>query len=420
MAIGAFGGTVAGLSSENMARADVDLHGVVDGAGPVAITGKLDPLGEKKFVDLKIDFKNVDLLPTSPYMGKFAGYELARGKLVVDSKFHLEGKAIDATNVVTLNQFTFGAATNSLDATGLPVRLGVALLKDMDGKIVIDLPVQGSLDDPNFRIGKVVMRVIVNLLTKVATSPFALLGSMFGGGGDELAYQEFSPGGADLLPAQMSKLETMVKALTNRPGVNLGIEGGFDSGADAYALKRKKLDEKVRGAIWEARHAVDPNIAPPAALVISDDERQAMIKTLFDAKFPPGTEFGAPLPPPPAVKAAPAGAKPGIFKRVINAITFRGDGSAKTPAVEEKSASTSTADAGATPTGPSLEEMTGRLAETMTVDDNDLRALAEMRSRTVRDYFLNIGHIAPDRLFLTQGTSAASTNKGPRVFLSLQ
>ena len=237
MAINQFGGTIAGLSSESLAKADVDLKATVDGSGPVAITGQLDPLGAHPTVELMVDFKNVDLQPLSPYSGKYAGFELARGKLAVDVKLLVDGKKIDSANVVTLNQFTFGAATNSPDATGLPVRLGVALLKDMNGNIVIDLPVQGSTDDPNFRIGRVVMRVIVNLLTKAAVSPFALLGSMFGGGGDELGFQEFVVGTAILQPTEIAKLETMVKALTNRPGLSLDIEGSYDAAADAYLAR---------------------------------------------------------------------------------------------------------------------------------------------------------------------------------------
>ncbi|MBS0662577.1 MAG: DUF748 domain-containing protein [Verrucomicrobia bacterium] len=412
MVLGQFGGTITGLSSENLARGQVDLKGTVDGVGPVAIVGQLDPLGAKPFVDLKIDFKNVDLLPISPYTGKFAGYELARGKLVVDTKVHVDGRQLDTTNVVTLNQFTFGAATNSKDATGLPVRLGVALLKDLDGKIVIDLPVQGSLDDPNFRIGKVVLRVIVNLLTKAATSPFSLLGSMFGGGGEELAFQEFTPGGSELQPTELPKLETMVKALTNRPGLSLGLEGSYDAAADTYALKRQKLGDLVRRQIWEAKHAVDPNIAPPAQLAITADENAAMVKKLFDEKFPPGTQFGAPLAGPPPVSAAPA-PKPGLVRRVINAFTFK---SARAESAKPKPAEAAPA---AVP-GIPLEEMTGRLAETMKVDDNDLRALAAARAERVRDYLLNTGHIAGERLFLAQSTDATKQNKGPRVFLSLQ
>ena len=376
LAITQFGGSIAGLSSENVAKADVDLKGVVDGSGPVAITGKLDPLGAVRSVDLKIDFKNVDLLPVSPYSGKFAGYELVRGQLVVDMKVLIADRKLDSATVVTLNQFTFGTATNSPDATGLPVRLGVALLKDGDGRIVIDLPVQGNLDDPDFRYGKVVWRVIGNLLAKAATSPFSLLGSMFGGGGDELAFQEFAPGSSELQPAELPKLDILIKALANRPALNLGIEGGYDAAADTFALKRSKLADQVRRKIWEALHVTHPDIAPPDQLVITPGQNAVMVKRLFNQKFPPGTKFGAPLAEAPAVAAPPPPPPPGLFKRVINLITFaekRAEHAAK-KAEAERAAEHEQALTVAAEVGLPLEEMTGRLAEAMTVTDDDLRA----------------------------------------------
>jgi hypothetical protein len=422
MALIHFGGSISGLSSENLGRADVNLKGMVDGAGPVAITGKLDPLGVNKFVDLQLEVKNVDLLPVSPYSGKYAGYELARGKLLIDSKFHLNGQKVDATNVVTVNQFTFGAATNSPDATKLPVRLGVALLKDIEGRIVIDLPVQGRLDDPNFRVGKVVLRVILNLLTKAAVSPFSLIGSMFGGGGDELAFQEFAPGSSELQPAELPKLGTIIKALTNRPGLSLGLEGSYDGVADAYALKRQKFTEYLRNQIWAAHHAVDPNIPPPRQLIITPKESAAMIKKLFGEKFPPGTEFGAPLPAPPTVAPPPPPPPPGFFGRIVDAITFKATRQrwAAERAQARLAAEHKKAVAAAIATGLPLDEMTGRLAETMEVTDNDLAALAAARAEHVRDYLINTGQIPDDRIFLGQSTETVKQNKGPRVFLSLQ
>ncbi len=422
LAITQFGGSISGLSSENPAKAELELKGTVNGAGLVAVSGKLDPFGAVRSIDLKIDFKNVDLLPISPYTGKFAGYELARGQLVVDTKVTVADRKLDSTTVVTLNQFTFGGATNSPEATGLPVRLGVALLKDGDGRIVIDLPVQGNLDDPNFRYGKVVMRVIVNLLTKAATSPFSLLGSMFGGGGDELAFQEFLPGTSDLQAAELPKLDILIKALTNRPALSLGIEGGYDAAADTFVLKRTKLASLVRRQVWEAQRAANPNLLPPDQLVISPEDEAAMIRKLFNEKFPPGTKFGAPLAEAPVVAAAPPPPPPGLFKRVVNIITFSGprERSAAKKAEAQRAAEREQALEVAAQTGLPLAEMTGRLAEAMPVDDNDLRALATARAQRVRDQLITVGHIGTERLFLSASKDATKTNKGPRVFLSLQ
>ena len=325
------------------------------------------------------------------------------------------------TSDITVNQFTFGEPVQSPDATGLPVRLGVALLKDANGQIVIDVPMSGSIDDPNLRVGKVVVRVLVNLLTKVATSPFALLGSMFGGGGEELAFQEFAPGESALRATETPKLATMVKALTNRPGLSLALEGAFDGPADTFVLKQHKVAALVRSRIWEEKHAADPNIAPPEQLVIAPEASAAMMKKLYDEKFPPGTQFGAPLPKVPVPVAAPPPTKRGFIGRVVDAFTGKSRSGAEGRQVEPAGASPASAPATAEgASGPSLEEMTGRLAEAQAVTDDDLRALAAARAQAVRDYFITEGKVAPDRLFLAQGQEAAKMAKGPRVFLGLQ
>lgn len=417
MAINQFGGKLAGLSSANPGQGEVELAALVDGAGPVSIKGKLDVLSPRKFADLKVDFKNVDLLPLGPYSQRYAGYDLARGKLQLDVKAQLQDRALNAENVITLHQFTFGAASNSPEATKLPVRLGVALLKDTDGQIVIDVPVNGNLDDPQFRVGRVVMRVIVNLLTKAAVSPFSLLGSMFGGG-EELGWQEFDPGQGALRETAREKLETMVKALTNRPALSLGIEGGYDAAADTHALQFVKVDDLVRRKIWEARHATNPNIPPPEQIEISADDSAAMLHELFDAQFPPGSEYGTPLPPPLVLQPLPEPPH-GFFKRLVDSITGKTRRERRAVEAEnaQRKADYEKAVAEAQSEAATPAAMRAHLAGTMTVSEGDLAELAAQRARTVRDYLVAQG-ISADRIFMTK--DAPKTDKGPRVQLSLQ
>ncbi|MDP3069286.1 MAG: DUF748 domain-containing protein [Opitutaceae bacterium] len=417
-----FGGTITGLSSVNPTKGDLDLKATVDGTGPVTISGKLDPLGAVKKVDLKLDFKNVDLLPLGAYSGKFAGYELARGKLALDVKLNIDGPAIDASNVVTLRQFNFGSPVQSPDATGLPVRLAVALLKDLDGNIVIDIPIAGRTDDPSFQISRVVWRVISNLLVKVATSPFALLGAAFGGGGDELAFQDFAAGSPELGGGELKKLATMTTALKNRPGLSLSLEGSFDTAADTHALKGVKLAATVRRALWETKRQTDPNLPPPDRFSATDEELAATTKRLFDEKFPPGSQFGTPLPTPPQPVKPPPAPK-GFFQRLVATITQ--EESRQRAAAEKKNAELAAehqrAVAAVTSAGLPLAEMTGRLAEAVEVGPDDLRALALARAQRVRDYFITEGGIAAERIFLAKAAETAQPEgKGPRVFLELQ
>ena len=176
------GGRVSGLSSEESRLADIDLRGKLENSAPLEIVGKINPLAKDLFLDLKVDFRDMDLSPLSPYSGRYAGYGIQKGKLTLNLKYHIEKGKLDSENKVFLDQFTFGDAVDSPDATKLPVRLAVALLKDRSGEIHLDLPVTGSIDDPKFSIWGVVWKIVVNLLVKAATSPFALLGAIFGGG----------------------------------------------------------------------------------------------------------------------------------------------------------------------------------------------------------------------------------------------
>jgi len=418
-----FSGSIEGLSSKNMARADVALSGRVDDSGSVSIKGKLDPLGPTPFVELKIDVSNVDLLPLSPYSGKFAGYELARGQLNVDTKINVQGTRLDSTHVVTLNQFTFGAPVESKSATKLPVRLGIALLKDMDGKIEIDMPIEGNLTDPSFRIGRVVGRVITNLLTKAAVSPFALLGSMFGGGGEELSFQEFDAGSAQLLERERAKMETLVKALVNRPGLSLAIEGAFDTAADAQALRLQQLEALVRSRLWDEQRALNPSLPPLAEMTFTPEQQAAMLAKLYQEKFPEGA-VAAQTPVAPAQQAqtpTEPQTRPGLIKRVMITLGFASapGATAAAPTPAPAAASATSAAEGATQM-PSAAEMTTRLAAGFEVSNDALAALASHRAQAVRDHLATTGGIDPARLFLSKSQSADAKKSGPRVFLSLQ
>ena len=266
LAIQSVNGSIAGLSTEQLQHADITLNAMIDGVGPASITGTINPFSGTQTNDLNISVKDVDLTPASPYSGKFAGYRIAEGKLKLDLAYQLVGKKLESKNVITLDQFTFGERVNSPDATHLPVRLGVAILKDRDGKIVLDVPIEGSLDDPKFRIHKVVERAIVNILEKVATSPFSLLGALFGGGGgEELGYQDFAPGSADLTAADQQKLDSLAKALYARPALQLEISGSVNPDADQrrFAARRARPRNPRAGVDKTPRLRADDELRGP-------------------------------------------------------------------------------------------------------------------------------------------------------------
>jgi hypothetical protein len=425
-----FHGKISGLSSEALGRADVHIEGKVDGVAPVLISGKMNPLGVPAFVDLVVDFRNIDLLPgAGPYVGKFVGRELSRGSLSVAVKAKLNDRKIDTDNLVVFDQFYLGERTNSPDATKLPVGLALALLRDVNGKISLPVPVKGSLDDPQFKIGRVVAQVFVNILTKAATSPFSLLGAAFGGGGDELGWQDFAAGSANMDEAGLKKLETVAKALGARPALKLEIAGGYDPVRDGAALRLDALEKQVRAAAWEERRRTDPATPPADEIVITEEERLAVLTRLYALNFPAveGVIEAAVTEETPIQLTLPESeptTSQRVVRRQVGRLTRYGEttstlASRRAPAVlpvVEPAPVVEPVPTGAPAVeGVTPERMVLRLAAGIQVTDTDLRELGDARAQAVRTWLLETGAVPAERVFL--GPLAPG---GARVNLNLQ
>lgn len=234
-------GEVKGISTAQKARARVDLKGRVDQYGKADIHGVISPLSSDLYTDMKVDFDNLELTTLTPYSAKFAGYRIDKGKLSMNLNYKIENRALNASNKVVLNQLTLGEKVESQDATKLPVKLAIAILKDKNGVIDLDVPVTGSLDDPRFRVAPLIWKAFVNLLTKAATAPFSLIAGMVGGG-DNLDSLAFTTGSSTLAETESQKLDKLAQALSERPALGVEIRGAYDPLADALAIRTAKFD----------------------------------------------------------------------------------------------------------------------------------------------------------------------------------
>ena len=410
MAVQQISGAIAGISSEDLQHADVNLHAKVDNVGPVEITGAINPFSKDETNEIKIAVNDVDLTPVSPYAGKFAGYRIAKGKLSVALAYHLHGRSLKSENVITLDQFTFGEKVNSPDATHLPVKLGIAVLKDRSGKIVLDVPIEGSLDDPQFRLHKVITRALWNIVEKAITSPFAVLGAMFGAKNQDISCQDFTPGNADLTPASKEKLDVIVKALYERPGLQLEISGSVDTNADLSGLRAMMLEKQLRAQKWQALRKADREAATPEQITITPEERPALVKNLYDDYFAKGlivTSSNTPAPPIPTSQS-------GVFKKTTER------GAAQLISHETTPAATPQAAATASSTSAAADPYEAALLNSLSVAPDDFQSLAERRAKAVREYILQSGKVEGERVFLTESKTAGLKTDGARVYLQLQ
>ena len=212
----------------------------MDEFSPVEIAGEVNLLSAALYTDIALSFRNIELTTFNPYSGKFAGYNIVKGKLSTALKYRVDDRKLDAQHHIVVDNLEFGEQTDSKDAAPIPLKLGVALLKDKNGMIEIDLPVSGTLDDPEFRIMPIVWKGIVNLLAKIIAAPFKALGALFGGG-EDLAFVDFQPGSAALGETEAKKLSTLSKALVERPQLKLNLPLTVATAADGDATARQAL-----------------------------------------------------------------------------------------------------------------------------------------------------------------------------------
>ena len=235
---------------------------------------------------MKVDLKDFELLPLSPYAGKFVGYEIGKGKLSLGLAYNVAHRKLDARNHVIVDQLTFGSKVASPDATNLPVRLAVAILKDRHGVIDLDVPISGSLDDPNFRFGRALLKVVGDLLLKAVTAPFSLIASAFGGG-DQLSQVEFPAGLAGLEGPAREKIKTLARALQERPELSFEIEGAADPARDRDGLRRDIYDRKLKAQKLAALVEAGGTARSADELSIDAAERTQLLEAAYKAEtFP--------------------------------------------------------------------------------------------------------------------------------------
>jgi hypothetical protein len=358
-------GSVTGLSSDPQSRAKVDLRGKVDRYAPAQIGGELNLLSVALYTDMHLEFDGVEMTSVTPYSGHFAGYAIEKGKLSIDVTYKVENRQLDARQKFVVDQLTLGERVDSPDAVKLPLKLAVALLKDRNGVIDIDLPLSGSLDDPQFRMGPLIWKAFVGLLTKVATSPFTLLARL-GGREDEINRIDFAPGSSELDAAGRERMAALAKALGERPALELEIPTVYSAELDARALGVVRVQERL------AEAGVTGDTA--------DAARFDALRKQFE-------------------KESGAAALPASAAAVLAARKKRGE---------------------APPYAAANEELLAALAARQPATNAELADLARARTERIRDALLGAGTVDAARVFVLGARAVAPADGLVRVELALR
>ena len=338
-------GSVSAMSANQ--AGGVALTASVDGTAPVEVQGRIHPFASEFSLDLAGKARDIELPPLTPYSVKYAGYGIEKGKLSFDVRYRVDNRKLVAQNRLVLDQLTFGERVESPTATKLPVLRAVALLKDRHGVIDIQLPVSGSLDDPQFSFGDLIGGVIANMITKAVTAPFALLASAFGSG-EELSTVSFEPGSASIAHEAKKSIDTLGKALADRPALKLDIGGRADPGLDREVLERASVDTAVRGEKMKSLAAAGNAPSSVSQVTVDAEERNHWLTEAYRSAALPDRPRNA----------------LGMLKEIPPA------------------------------------EMEAMLVASAKIDDDVLRQLANRRAQAIKDAIVATG-IQGERLFVT-------------------
>jgi hypothetical protein len=282
-AIESLGGSITGMSSDPNSRATVDLKGNVGEYSPVLISGTTQPFAFDRYTDITFKFENISLPVFNPYSGKFAGYNIAKGKLFTDLHYQIDNRKLEAQHKIRIDQLEWGEATASKDEATLPVKFATSLLKDADGVINLEIPVTGTLDDPTFRVGPIIWQVVKNILAKAVTAPFKALGALFKGA-EEAQFVDFAAGSAALDPAAAERLAALGKSLAPKTDLRLEIPIGVDATLDGAALSQaryqRELESAMRGTL-QGKNGADGTAALPAFDSLPPDRREKVLTALY-------------------------------------------------------------------------------------------------------------------------------------------
>jgi len=280
-------GQIGTIDSRQAKPASVDIKGKVDRYAPVTIKGAVNPFDPMASLDIATSFKRVELTTLTPYSGKFAGYRIRKGRLNLDLHYVIIKGQLKAENKVVVEQLQLGEKVDSPDAVSLPLKLAIALLKDVDGKISIELPVTGDLNNPQFSVMPIVWQTLRNLIVKAAAAPFKMIGGLVSGGSSEdLGTVSFAPGSSDLSQDAEGALVKLSQALKERPALRLEIEGTAAASSDGPLIAEQRLEREYQYNYYKMLQRRGDKVPAQASLLaVPEDEKGALLEGIYRTRL---------------------------------------------------------------------------------------------------------------------------------------
>lgn len=355
-------GLIGTIDSRNPKPAPVNIAGKVDRYAPVTIKGSVNPFDPMASLDIATSFRRVELTTLTPYSGKFAGYRIRKGRLNLDLHYLITNGQLKAENKLVVEQLQLGEKVDSPDAVDLPIKLAIALLKDTDGKISIELPISGDLNNPQFSVMPIIWQTVRNLVLRAAQAPFKFIGGLINGGGaEDLGTVSFAPGSSELSPEAQKALTTLAQALKERPALRLEIEGTAAQSSDGPLIAKDRLEREFQYTYYKILQRRGEKVPAKAGLLtVPESEKGPLLEGIYRTRL----------------KQQP----PAEWKDLSR---------------DERAA-----------------KMTAALIDFWSKSEVLLRQLGQDRASSIKDYLVDKGGLADDRVYFIDATLGEAESDG--------
>ncbi len=230
--------------------AKFNITGLLEGAN-LTLTGEGQPLRLPLTGNMEVVLQDMDMRPLSPYAERFLSHPIEKGVVYLNTKLETDGDNITGKIRLKTYNLALGKKVDSTEAINQPIKLGLSLLADRSGTIALTIPVNGKLSDPDFRTGAIIGKGFRNLIGKVITSPFSLLGSLVGGGEKQtnLQYITFARGDYRVQGANIDTVKQIADLLESKKNLSLVLQGIVYQNEREY-LAQSFITQGVQDIMW--------------------------------------------------------------------------------------------------------------------------------------------------------------------------
>lgn len=247
---------------------NAQVRATLPGGGHLMVRWKGDIVNWKNYQDLFLTIKGLDMRQISPWAVAYTGYPVEDGTFGLTTRLAVNNSELDNQNKIDIYKAKVGDRRKDISAeVKIPLKAALYILKDKDDKILIEMPVKGNIDNPEFNYMKVVWKTLGNLLVKVATSPARALGSALGINSDELEFMVLAPDQHGLTSEQYHILSDLSAIAQSDPRITITLTLHMPTTDDAEAAAKRNvwLNEQV------ARYVAEQGVPEGRIVVVTGE-----------------------------------------------------------------------------------------------------------------------------------------------------